>query len=204
MNKYQNGKIYKIVDVGYNKCYIGSTCEELSQRMARHRRHYKQFLGKQKGHIRSCNLFDEYGIENCKIQLIEMYPCNSKMELMKREGEHIKDTNCVNKIIAGRTRQERREDNSERDSALRKAHYQANKQIIAETRRQFRINNRDRLNEKDRNRYEQNREQILAQQAQKVTCICGVIHCKKNKARHERSKKHQQYMEQMREQEEEK
>ena len=23
-NKYKNGKIYKIVDVGYSKCYIGS------------------------------------------------------------------------------------------------------------------------------------------------------------------------------------
>ena len=30
-NKYQNSKIYKIVDVGYNKCYIGSTVEELSK-----------------------------------------------------------------------------------------------------------------------------------------------------------------------------
>ena len=36
MSKYQNGKIFKIVDVGYSRCYIGSPCEELSQRMARH------------------------------------------------------------------------------------------------------------------------------------------------------------------------
>ena len=37
-NRYQNGKIYKITDVGYNNCYIGSTTESLSQRMARHRK----------------------------------------------------------------------------------------------------------------------------------------------------------------------
>ena len=43
-NKYQNGKIYKIVDIAYNKCYIGSTCEELSMIMARHRAKFKQFL----------------------------------------------------------------------------------------------------------------------------------------------------------------
>ena len=43
-NKYQNGKIYKITDVGYNKCYIGSTTEGLSTRMARHRASFKQFL----------------------------------------------------------------------------------------------------------------------------------------------------------------
>ena len=51
MNKYQNGKIYKIVDVGYSKCYIGSTCEELSQRMARHRAIYKQFAKGKKGKL---------------------------------------------------------------------------------------------------------------------------------------------------------
>ena len=47
MNKYHNGKIYKIVDVGYNKCYIGSTTETLSRRMAHHKcsfKHYKQGL----------------------------------------------------------------------------------------------------------------------------------------------------------------
>ena len=64
-NKYQNAKIYKIVDIGYNKCYIGSTCEELSMRMARHRATFKKFLNGGKGsHIRSYDLFNEYGLEN--------------------------------------------------------------------------------------------------------------------------------------------
>jgi hypothetical protein len=63
-NKFHNGKIYKIVDIGYNKCYIGSTCEELSQRMARHRANFKRFLSSGKGsHIRSYDLFNEYGVE---------------------------------------------------------------------------------------------------------------------------------------------
>ena len=30
-SKYQNGKIYKITDIGYSKCYIGSTCEKIKQ-----------------------------------------------------------------------------------------------------------------------------------------------------------------------------
>ena len=62
-NKYQNGKIYKITDIGYNTWYIGSTPEELSQRIARHRADFKVFLrdGK-RSHIRSYDLFNEYGI----------------------------------------------------------------------------------------------------------------------------------------------
>ena len=69
MNKYQNGKIYKIVDVGYNKCYIGSTCESLSQRMARYRVCYKSFMKGVSGRTRSFDLFQEFGIDNCKIEL---------------------------------------------------------------------------------------------------------------------------------------
>ena len=76
MSKYQNGKIYKIVNVGYNKCYTGSTCEELSQRMARHRHSYNTYLKSNNNLERSHLLFDEFGIENCLIILVEQYPCN--------------------------------------------------------------------------------------------------------------------------------
>jgi hypothetical protein len=57
---------------------------------------------------------DEFGIENCKIELIENYPCNSKEELLKREGWYIKVTECVNKMVAGRTKQEWKQDNPEK------------------------------------------------------------------------------------------
>ena len=38
---YQNGKIYKIWDNAYTKCYIGSTVETLASRMTKHRDKYK-------------------------------------------------------------------------------------------------------------------------------------------------------------------
>ena len=114
-NKYHNGKIYKITDIGYNKCYIGSTTEELSQRMARHRRDFKQFLNVGKGsHRRSYDIFNEYGIENCKIELIEYYKCDTMQELRRKEGEHIKNNECVNKQVAGRTKSEWEQDNKDK------------------------------------------------------------------------------------------
>ena len=39
--KIQNAKIYKVVDIGYNKCYIGSTCSSLDLRMEKHISKYK-------------------------------------------------------------------------------------------------------------------------------------------------------------------
>ena len=106
-NKFQNAKIYKIVDIGYNKCYIGSTCEELSLRMARHRATFKSFLnGDKRVIVRAFDIFNEYGVENCKIELIEYYKCDTKQELKRREGEHIRINERVNKCVAGRTRKE--------------------------------------------------------------------------------------------------
>ena len=94
MNRYEKGQIYKIVDVGYNKCYIGPTCESLSKRTERHRSQYSPYLeGKRQYLTSSFFLFDEFG----KIEWIEDYPCSSKKELEKREGEHQQKNDCVNK-----------------------------------------------------------------------------------------------------------
>lgn len=104
MVNYSNGKIYKIVPTnGDNICYIGSTTKQyLSQRMDSHRACYRKWeKNKDKNLTTSVELFEKYGIENCKIVLIENFPCNSKDELEKREGEYIKTLNCINKRGAG-------------------------------------------------------------------------------------------------------
>ena len=106
-NIYKNSKIYKIVDVGYNEQYFGSTVVELSTRMSRHRAKYKET--KQTNSTYSCTavlLFDKYGVDNCKIELVETYPCESKEELRQREGYWMKQETCVNKRMAGRTKPE--------------------------------------------------------------------------------------------------
>jgi hypothetical protein len=159
MNRYENGKIYKITDVGYNKCYIGSTCESLSKRMERHRKQYKEYIkGRMKKKTTAIDIFNEFGIENCTIELIENYPCQSKEELFKREGGHIKATECVNRQIAGRTQQEWKLDNPEqareyyeRGKARARAYYHKHKEEIIEKRR---------LNE----------EKIIEQRLLKVEC----------------------------------
>ena len=153
-NKYQYGKIYQITDIGYNKCYIGSTTEKLSQRMARHRINYKSFLnGKRRHDLSSFDLFDEFGVENCKIELVEYFKCDTLQELQKKEGEHIKKTECVNKCVAGRTNKEWREDNKEIIKEKKREYREQNKDKIKESKREYREQNRDKINEKARERY---------------------------------------------------
>ena len=81
-NKYQNGKIYRICDRGYTKFYYGSTVQTLAMRMSRHRADYNQYLiGARKYNLDVFSLFNEFGVENCKIELVELFPCDSKREL---------------------------------------------------------------------------------------------------------------------------
>lgn len=106
MPNYQNGKIYCLRSHKTDKIYIGSTTQKLSQRMAKHRNHYKSNV-----YVSSCELLC---YDDCYIELIELYPCNNKMELRKREGEIIRDRECINKRIAGRNKKDWYNDNKER------------------------------------------------------------------------------------------
>ena len=112
-NKYANGKIYKITDIGYNECYYGSTIQQFSRRMGKHRSDYAHCKENGRKFIGSYQLFDKYGIENSKIELVENYPCSSKEELCKREGEYIRSNTCVHKMVAGRSSNQWREEHKD-------------------------------------------------------------------------------------------
>ncbi len=68
----------------------------------------------------SYNLFDKYGIDNCKITLLEVCSCTSRDELIARESHYIRTMKCVNKIIPDRTRKEWDSDNKEHVAKLKK------------------------------------------------------------------------------------
>ena len=130
---YSKNKIYKIYSYLGDKIYIGSTVYEfVSQRMAKHRTDYQQWKKKNsRSFTRSFVLFEEYGIKNCIIELIEeKKPCIDKNEQAKLEGSYIRTLECVNKNIPGRTRQEYETDNKEKIKANKKQFYEKNKKKI--------------------------------------------------------------------------
>ena len=57
--------------------------------------------------------------------------------------------------------------------------------------------NRDKIKERDRERYWKNRCSILEALAETFCCQCGSVCRKADKARHERTKKHQTYVNQI-------
>jgi hypothetical protein len=175
MADYSNGKIYKITNNVNNDIYIGSTIKTLKQRFSKHKTDYKRYLKGNGSNISSYKLFEKHGIENCFIELIQLYPCESKKQLEKCEGNYIKENkvHSVNKLIAGRTVKQYKIDNKDNIKEQKKQYRIDNKDKI----KQYRIDNKDKLNEK-------------------IICECGAKHNKKNKGEHQKTNKHLKYLEQ--------
>ena len=189
--RYQKGKIYRITDIGYNKCYIGSTIELLSARLSKHRNNYTHYL-KGKYNFTTCfNIFEEYGVEFCKIELIEIYPCSSREELQAREGYYIRSEDCVNKVIVGRTRKEYYTDTQEHILAYAKN----NKTHLKEYSKEYRETHREQLKQTKHDYYENNKEEILSKSSKPFECECGAKFTEHHKVRHLRSTKHLKLME---------
>ena len=158
--EFQNGKIYAIRSHQTNKYYIGSTNHAtLAQRLGKHRSNYKDYLNNNNGYISSFEILqytDHY------IELLELYPCNTKDELRRREGEIIRQykSEIVNISIAGRTAAQ---------------YSQENKQVILAKQKQYYINNK---------------QLILETQKQTTICECGLTTTFHHKLRHMKSTKH--------------
>lgn len=154
---YQKGKIYKIWSPLGELINIGSTCQTLNERFRKHKSEYKT-LNQHTVKV----LFDAYGVENCYIELIEDYPCNSKKELTACEGKHQKENKHIitNKAIANRTQKEYLKDTADKWKQYRednKEHYKTLKKIAYEK-------NKEAIKQKARDHYNANKEKKIAYQ----------------------------------------
>ena len=146
MPDYQNGKIYKLWSPQgtEDEIYIGSTCDELYKRKYNH----KQPTNNCKSKI----LFEKY--DDVRIELVEEYPCNSKAELNKKEGEYIKNNKCLNRNVAGRTHKEYCEDNKE--SIKEYLHHYQKEYYFKNYEK-----NKEKILERKKKYYQDNKEKIL-------------------------------------------
>ena len=111
MPEYKCSKIYKIVDKTNDNQYYGATTEPtLARRLAKTVQDYKTYLN---GNRHNCCVYQILENNNYEIILVEKFPCNSKDELHAQLAKHIRENECINKVVLGRTRKEYREDNKE-------------------------------------------------------------------------------------------
>jgi hypothetical protein len=156
MTDYGNGKIYAIKSyINPNDVYYGSTCTELNIRLLQHMSKYTHYT-KEKGHFRSAFHILKHG--DAYIELVENFPCESKEELCKREGEYQKDNTCVNEQIAGRTKTEYYQDNKDAINAKGMTYYFQNKEAVLANQKQYYQDNKDAILDAERVKYSENKE----------------------------------------------
>ena len=160
VNKYTNGKIYRIWNLLNDKFYVGSTVQPLHKRMIGHR----SDAGRHK--CSNVKLFEEMntlGYEHFKIELIEYYPCQTKDELTRREGEVIRELKPdLNMQIAGRTTKEWVNDNRDHVRQKRKEYYEINKECVTAKQKEYNDKHREQLLNYTKQWYEANKMKMKA------------------------------------------
>ena len=223
MNKYQNGKIYKLVNTEGTLTYIGSTTQTLAKRKSNHHESYKCWKNGKSSYVTSFKIFD-VDEENCQIVLLEAYPCDSKIELEKRERHYIETIECINKYRPTRSDKEYyednkekiqrfqkqyrednkdkfqvyekqyREDNKEKMQEFQKQYRKDNQEYFMEYKKQYYGDNKDKIQQRSHQYYEANKETIQQYKNEKHQCVCGGKYTTTTKARNFKSIKHINYM----------
>ena len=193
MEKYQRGKVYKIISDDTDKIYIGSSCEAtLAHRLAKHKDKYKQWL---KDNNRPYyTSYEILKLQNYSIILIENYPCNSKDELISRERHYIElnKNNVVNKVMPFRTKQEWIEDNKDHISDYKKEWNKNNKDKRKNYNMKYKENNKEKIREKSKKYYDDNKEKFKIKDIQKrYKCeLCNIEMRDRSKYSHFKTQLH--------------
>ena len=169
--KRQTGYIYSIRSYQTELIYIGSTFGTLRQRLYKHKFNFKQF-NLQKYHYTSSYEIVKY--DDAFIELVETYENVNKMELHRFEGQHIRKNKCCNKVIAGQTQKEYRDDN---------------KETIKLTNKKYREGHMDEIK-----KYREDKNEIIKlntkkyREEHKITynCKCGKTLLQPNKVKHDK------------------
>ena len=211
--KFDNAKIYQLVDNTNSNVYIGSTCRTLKERLSQHKCAYGRFL---KGLYDNTRSFEIIKNNDFVIELLENCQVKTKEELLVRERYFVENTKCINKNMPGRSQKEARNQKFECDcggkftlchktehikTAIHKNYLETLKtkeELFA--RERFYIENNNCLNkcipgrsrkEARKQYYDNNKEKIN----QKFDCQCGGMYTYHHKSTHINTKKHQKYLE---------
>lgn len=189
------GRVYKIIVNCSNEIYIGSTKQECRARWQDHKDQYNTYKRNKRSKVSVYDLFEKYGIDNCKIILIREYDVVDKYHLHALEQLWINRLKPINTQSAFRI-----------DSLYRKYRYKKN----IEKNRNCAIEYYQKHLEKNPNYNQERYEKALERNPnyckelyqkrlekninfykEKIICECGLEIVKNSISRHKKTKIHQ-------------
>jgi GIY-YIG catalytic domain len=179
------GYIYKISSPHTDKVYIGSTKETLKRRLQQHNSSYIRYLNKKTtNYVSSFEILKEGDVLILEIERLENITID---ELRLRETYLIRNTaDTVNKVNPRITKHER--------SEYKTQYSIENKEHIAEYQKQYQVNHTEEKKKISKKYYDKNKVKTSEQDKIKTNCVCGSIFRECSIARHNKSKKHLSYI----------
>ena len=188
MPDYSKGKIYTVRCHSNDKLvYVGSTIQSLAVRFGGHKCGKSCSLYKYINNPENNTSWNEWYME-----LYELHPCDSKIELMKREGEVIREIATINKVgyyidVKDWRKQyyeKNKEAFTEKSKEYFKEYYETNKESIAKNTKDYHEQNKQYLNERHKEYYKANKQALTEKKKE---------YCKANK--HTLAEKDKEYRE---------
>lgn len=169
---------YKIAckDVAVQDVYVGST-RNIDERLKTHRKRSKNLSSIHGKALLYRTIREHGGFENWSHEVIETKVFSNKKDALFHERD------LVNELKANLNAQDPIKSKDE-TLQYKKEYRQQNKEQIKEYNKQYKSVYR-----------QQNREKINEHNTKLVSCVCGSTYQLNGKARHERSKKHQHFIE---------
>ncbi len=99
----KSGRVYRIIHLQSNICYVGSTFNQVRHRFQQHKRDYRSWKkNKSRGCYSIYKYFDEYGVGNFKAVLINEYTVCDRKHLRAYEQLWVNNLKSINKNSAFR------------------------------------------------------------------------------------------------------
>lgn len=211
---YSKTIIYKLVckDLSVKDLYVGHTTD-WKQRKRRHKSNCNNTLFEGYNYKIYKTIREHGNWDNWVMIEIEKYPCNDEREASARERYWYEQLHAgTNTVRPYRSEEEKKEYMKE----YNKEYNQKNKDILSQKDKEYNsrpevkerrirqgyeyrarpeVKERQKEYDKNRSNKEERNKKNQIQRGKKYTCTCGSEVRKDSKARHERTLKHQQYIE---------
>ena len=221
MPNYQNSKIYRLVCSETGNQYIGSTTQSLSQRKSGHKIKTnictsKSLINPEIFLIENCPCNSKEELHKIERIYIENNECVNKFIPTRTKKEYYQDNkeymiervrkwNKNNKESRVIYKKEYRKLNIEKIKNNDKEYYNKNKDKLKEYQKEYREQNAEKLKQRAKAYREAHKEEIslntkeyrkknIEKRKEKVICECGSEITILNKARHLKTKKHQNFI----------
>lgn len=153
---YETGKIYKL-QCSDGKYYFGSTIRPLSGRLSSHKH-----ASRNTNTNNAYNHINSIGWSNVMISLIELFPCETKQQLLQREmwfiNEHRNDVLCLNtrNPVTDNNTPESKQQHKEKC----KEYYLQHRDEMLQKRREYQTENREKRTEYNSEYRQQHSEKL--------------------------------------------